>query len=194
MLLITLQYVPLRFDVAFLRIKEEEIQHTYYQLAFFTHVYTSMFVLVSGAFQFIPWLRKQYPLVHRYVGYVYILVLLLFSGPSGIIMGIKANGGIYSQISFTLLGVLWMIFTWIAFKSAKEKNWDRHQKFMLRSFALTLSAITLRLFKQIIVKVWGLPPMDTYQIVAWLGWVVNLFVVEIYIYLRFSRKWKYLSN
>ncbi|MCB0477979.1 MAG: DUF2306 domain-containing protein [Crocinitomicaceae bacterium] len=188
MLLITLQYIPLRFDVAFLHIKTDEIQHTYYQVAFFTHVYTSMFVLISGALQFIPGLRKQFPKFHRSVGYVYILVLLLFSGPSGIIMGIKANGGIYSQISFTLLGILWMIFTAKALIAIKNGNWELHQKFMLRSYALTLSAISLRLIKQFLANTYSLPPMDMYKIVAWAGWVLNLVIVEIYIFYHFRLK------
>ena len=55
---------------------------------------------------------------------------------------------------------------------------------MIRSYALTLSAISLRLFKWIIVFIWAPPPMDTYRIVAWLGWVFNLVLVECWIILE----------
>jgi hypothetical protein len=53
---------------------------------------------------------------------------------------------------------------------------------MLRSFALTLSAISLRLLKWGIVSTLAPPPMDTYKVVAWLGWMLNLAIVEIYIW------------
>jgi hypothetical protein len=49
---------------------------------------------------------------------------------------------------------------------------------MLRSYALTLSAVTLRLWKWGIVAVFAPPPMDTYRLVAWLGWLGNLLLVE----------------
>jgi drug/metabolite transporter superfamily protein YnfA len=188
MLLITLQYVPIDFQAAFLRVKQDEIQLSHYQIAFFTHVYSSMFVLISGAFQFIPWLRNKHPKLHQYSGYIYLTTLLLLSAPSGIIMGIYANGGIYSKISFVLLGVLWIVFTLISFQAILKKNWLKHQKFMIRSYALTLSALSLRLIKWIIISVWALPPMDTYKIVAWLGWVVNLIIAEIVILILLNRK------
>ena len=53
---------------------------------------------------------------------------------------------------------------------------------MIRSFALTLSAITLRLWKYLIVLAFQPRPMDVYHIVAWLGWVVNLIIAEIIIF------------
>src|SRR5690349_8521781 len=52
MLLITLQYIPARPDVAFLRIKQEVAGMWHYQLAFFIHVYSSMFALTAGLTQF----------------------------------------------------------------------------------------------------------------------------------------------
>ncbi len=53
---------------------------------------------------------------------------------------------------------------------------------MLRSFALTFSAITLRFWKVILVYLFQPAPMDVYQIIAWLGWIPNLLIVEYYLY------------
>jgi hypothetical protein len=55
---------------------------------------------------------------------------------------------------------------------------------MIRSFALTLSAVTLRLWKLGITNTIDIKPMDAYRIVAWLGWVPNLLIAEMYIRLR----------
>ncbi|KIX22172.1 hypothetical protein SY27_05815 [Flavobacterium sp. 316] len=66
----------------------------------------------------------------------------------------------------------------------------KHQKFAIRSFALTLSAISLRLFKYIIVFLLQTPPMDTYRIVSWLGWIFNLVIAEVVIlYLLKNKKY-----
>lgn len=184
MVLITIQYIPIRFDVAFLRIKQEEIKHLYYQISFFTHVYTSIFVLILGLFQFSNYIRTKYSKTHRSLGKAYISLVLFFAGPSGLVMGFYANGGWVAQTSFCLLAILWMTFTYMAYVNARKGKWQQHKNYMYRSYALTLSAISLRLFKWIIVFLFELQPMDTYIIVAWLGWVLNLCVVEGIIYFK----------
>lgn len=186
--MITIQYIPLDFDVAFLRIKQNEIQLFHYKIAFFTHVYTSIFLVAFGWIQFSSFIRKKYTSLHRMVGKCYILILLLFSGPSGLIMSYYANGGIIAQTAFILLSLLWMLFTYLSFFYAKKLDFISHQKFAIRSFALTLSAISLRLFKFIIVFLFQPLPMDTYQIVSWLGWIFNLLVAELLIVYLFKKK------
>ena len=181
MILITLQYIPIDMNAAFLRIKQTEIALTHYQIAFYIHVYSSLLVLIAGITQFSTYIRKKYPLIHRKLGIFYIIFILLLSSPSGLIMAFYANGGVFSKISFSLLAILWFAFTYKAYKYAAQKKWKLHENFMLRSYALTLSAVSLRLFKWIIAATLALPPMDTYKIVAWAGWVVNLLIIEVYI-------------
>lgn len=182
MLLITLQYIPFNTDIAFLRIKQDYIERPYYQWAFFIHVYTSIFILLAGFTQFFPYFQKKYTALHRRMGWLYIVFVILLAGPSGFIIGIHANGGWTSQLAFCLLGILWIGTTGMAFFKIKNKDLLAHQQWMYRSFALTLSAITLRAWKYILVACFHPKPMDVYRWVAWLGWVVNLIIVELYIY------------
>lgn len=186
MLDITFQYIPYNTDVAFLRIKQEEIALPYYRMAFFAHVYTSILVLPAGFIQFSRTILHRYPQFHRQSGWVYISVILAFAGPSGLIMGYHANGGWSSQLAFCTLAVLWLYFTGRALYHALKKQFILHQQFMYRSFALTLSAITLRAWKFLLVAWFHPKPMDVYRLVAWLGWVLNLLVAEwlIYHYLK----------
>lgn len=178
MLKITLEYVPLDQNVSFLMIKQTEVEHRPEYLSFFyTHVYTSIFVLLTG---FLAILRKDFGLqnFHKNIGKIYILLLLVFSAPSGIYMGIFANGGILAKISFVILGSLWWWTTFKAYQAARQKKFSLHQQWMWRSFALTLSAITLRMWKVIIVYLLHPNPMDVYQIIAWLGWIPNILIIE----------------
>lgn len=178
MLKITLEYVPLDPNVSFLMIKQTEVEHRPEYLSFFyTHVYTSIFVLLTG---FLAILRKDFGLqnFHKNIGKIYILLLLVFSAPSGIYMGIFANGGILAKISFVILGSLWWWTTFKAYQAARQKKFSLHQQWMWRSFALTLSAITLRMWKVIIVYLLHPNPMDVYQIIAWLGWIPNILIIE----------------
>ena len=182
MLEITLQYIPLDTDVAFLRIKQDYIHLGYYRWAFFIHAYCAILALPAGFTQFSGAIRKKYPAIHRYAGWVYALVILFLAAPSGLIIGVYANGGWSSQLAFCLLAVFWFYFTLQAVRKIGKGDFFAHRNFMIRSFALTLSAITLRIWKYVLVALFHPRPMDVYRTVAWLGWVLNLVIAEVIIY------------
>ncbi len=178
MLKITLEYIPFDTSVSFLMIKQTEvIERQEYLWFFYTHVYTSIFVMLTG---FSAVLRKNFGLknFHRNAGKIYILLILFLAAPSGIYMGIFANGGFLSKISFVILGCLWWLTTFRAYQFARQKKFKEHKQWMWRSFALTISAITLRIWKVIIVYLFHPNPMDVYQIIAWLGWIPNILLIE----------------
>jgi len=178
MLKITLEYIPFNPNVSFLMIKQTEVQGRPEYLSFFyTHVYTSIFVLLSG---FLAIFRKDFGFTnfHKNMGKIYIFLILALAAPSGIYMGFFANGGLFSKISFVVLGFLWWLTTYKAYQLARQKRFKDHKQWMWRSFALTLSALTLRIWKVIIVYLFHPNPMDVYQIIAWLGWVPNILLIE----------------
>lgn len=181
MTVITVNYIPYNTDVGFLRIKQDYIGIDQWRIAFFIHVYASMWVLFAGFTQFSSWLLKNKPALHRLLGYIYVTNVLLITGPAGLLMGFYANGGWWSRVAFILLALLWIYFTAMALIRARQKKFRSHRAFMIRSFALTLSALTLRAWKYAITNTIDLPPMDVYRVVAWLGWVVNLAVAEYWI-------------
>jgi uncharacterized membrane protein len=182
MLKITLLYVPYSNNAAFLKIKQTEVAtHPEYIYLFYTHVYTSIFVLLFGFIQFFKFKTAAGRKLHRFAGYNYIVLLLGFAAPGGLYMGWHANGGLGAKISFIMLSLLWGYATLQAFLKIKKGQVAAHRNWMLRSFALTLSAVTLRVWKVVIVFLFHPPPMDVYKIIAWLGWVPNLIIAEILI-------------
>lgn len=185
MLRITLPYFSLDTDIAFLRIKQWVIHNHVWRGAFFIHVFTSCFLLIAGFTQFYNPLRRRFRKLHRYMGLLYLVVLVLFSGPAGLIMAVYANGGLLSQTAFILLSVLWIYFTVKAYIAIRRRDFTAHGNFMIRSYALTLSALTLRAWKFLLVLIFQPHPMDAYMMVAWLGWVPNLLLAEWLI----SRNW-----
>ncbi len=179
MLQITLRYIPASSGISFLQIKQTEVQEVkLYLPLFYTHVYSAIFVLLAGFTQFNNQLLRHYPKVHKVLGYLYVGVVLLLAAPSGVFIGWFANGGLFPQISFVTLGILWFWFTLKAILCIFKKDLLNHRKFMYRSFALACSAITLRLWKVILVYLFHPAPMDVYQIVAWIAWVPNLLFAE----------------
>ncbi len=182
---ITATYIPYDTDVGFLRIKQSYIDIDHWRIAFFVHVYASVWVLLAGFTQFSTRIQDYHPRLHRAFGYVYVTDVLLVTGPAGLLMGFYANGGIPSKISFVTLAVLWMTFTATALVKIKKGDFRAHRNFMMRSYALTLSALTLRAWKWSMTNSFELPPMDVYRAVAWLGWVPNLAIAEFLIWRAF---------
>lgn len=181
MLLLTFEYIPAKSDVSFLMIKQTEvISHPEYLSFFYSHVYSSILVLLTG---FLAIIRVNFNKIkiHQYAGKAYVFVILFLAAPTGIYMGFFANGGFSSKISFVILGIFWWFSTFKAYQLIRQRNYKAHQKWMWRSFALTLSAITLRLWKWIIVYFFHPSPMDVYEIVAWLGWIPNILLIELLI-------------
>ena len=94
-------------------------------------------------------------------------------------MGIYGYGGIVSQISFVVLSILWFYLTLQAFVFIKRRMILKHKQYMILSYSLTLSAITLRLSKQLLSMFTEIHRYEIYQISSWIGWVVNLLIACI---------------
>lgn len=185
---ITVEYIPYNTDVGFLRIKQDYIDIDIWRMAFFVHVYASIWVLFAGFTQFSARIRDRKPVMHRALGYIYVVNILLITGPASLIMGFFANGGVTSKVAFVTLAILWIYSTAMALLKARSGDYAAHRAFMIRSFALTLSALTLRAWKWSINNtVDGLPPMDVYRVVAWLGWIPNLAIAELIIWRQRAR-------
>jgi hypothetical protein len=99
-------------------------------------------------------------------------------------MAMYADGGWPVKTCFILLSILWWIFTWRAWSSIRKKDISSHQAFMLRSYALTLSAVTLRWYSFFFGYFFSWYSLDSYLWVAWLSWVPNLILIEIWIRIK----------
>jgi hypothetical protein len=178
MMKITIPYFSFRYDVDFLLTKQSVLYNKIWRYAFYSHISSSLIVLFTGIIQFYKPLIIHRPLLHRFVGKIYILLVLFISAPSGLVMAFYANGGLWARTSFILISVLWWFFTLRAYTKIKTKKIDEHIDNMIRSYALTLSAITLRLYVVALPGFIHLSARDMYTFVAWLSWVPNLLIAE----------------
>lgn len=177
MLLAIVQYYPLNDHTAFLRFKQEYIQIGYWKIAFYTHVFSIAFALLAGFTQFSSTILNEHRWLHRLMGKVYLYDVFI-NFPVAMIMAIYANGLLPGKIAFVVLDCLWLWFTWRAVVEIKKGNIRGHRNFMIRSYALTLSAISLRLWKIVILYMVIIDPVHLYMIQAWIGFVPNMLFAE----------------
>lgn len=185
----SLPYLAFERNIDFLKTKDLIYHIDWWRWSFYIHVFSSPILLFAGLIQFIRPILKKLPGLHHLSGYIYIVVVLLISAPSGVVLGLYANGGYPSQISFTILGILWFGFTLIALLKIKSKDFESHANWMLRSFALALSAITLR-FYLLLFDVFNanIGPTESYVLVSYLSWIPNLLLAELFIKFGFIRR------
>lgn len=192
LILLSLPYIDQDPRIEFLHDKQLIYHIKWWRYSFYVHVFTSPLVIVAGLLQFNRWIMKNWPKIHRISGYIYIVVLIFITGPAAFLMSLWANGSYPAQISFSVLSCLWILFTFIAYWKIKKGNTRGHIIWMLRSFALTLSAVTLRLYIYLFTsfKV-DLEARELYILVSYISWIPNLLFAQILIWLKYP---EYLLN
>lgn len=150
------------------------------------HVIGGGFALLAGGFQFSTRLRRRAPALHRWLGRFY-LVVVLFGAIGGAALATIATGGLVARVGFFFLAILWLWSGTAAYLAIRRGDVDTHRRWMVRNFALTFVAVTLRLHLPILQFGFGAPFEVAYPVVAWLCWVPNLVVAEWIILARRPR-------
>lgn len=178
MLRMALEYSSFKDNIHFLQFKQDYIHIPWWKAAFYIHVFSSVLALAAGITQFSEYMLKNQRKVHRLVGKIYVTDILLVNFPAGMILAVYANGLWPSKIAFVILDCLWFFFTYKALVAARQGRIEEHKQYMIRSYALTFSAITLRTWKIILSTIFHPDPLTLYMIDAWMGFVPNLLLAE----------------
>lgn len=149
---------------------------SWYQLSFYTHVGAGMIALLLGPFQFMRSLRNRYLSWHRRLGKIYLIAIAI-GGITGLIIALQAEGGWVGRSGFLGMSTAWLISGYIAWRAILRKEVERHQRWMIRNFAVTFAAVSLRLGLLLTATGW-LTFAEIYPILAWASWVLNLIFVE----------------
>jgi hypothetical protein len=134
--------------------------------------------LAIVAFQLLPALRRRRAL-HRWLGRVYGAAVIV-SGSAGLALSFGTTAGPIAGAGFGLLAVIWIYVTGQGWLTARARRFDEHRRWMIRSFSLTFAAVTLRLYMPL-AGVAGLDMAQAYVAIAWLAWVPNLMIAELYL-------------
>lgn len=159
----------------------------------FIHITTSIVALVIGPFTLSTTFRERNINRHRIVGRIYMVGILL-GGVSGLYLSFYATGGLVAKLGFGLLSVFWLTSAYQALHRVKNKKIKDHRNWMIRNYSLTFAAVTLRIWLPLFIVLFGIEQFElSYAIIAWLAWVPNVIVAELFIRKR-RNKGKYEEN
>lgn len=143
------------------------------------HVAGAATALLVGAAQFLPGLRARWPALHRWNGRLYGLGCLL-GGVSGLMLALGSTAGPIAAAGFGLLAIAWLATTTLGWRAAVARRLADHRRWMIRSWVLTLAAVTLRIYLQL-APLTDIDMLDAYRAIAWLCWVPNLLLAELWL-------------
>lgn len=173
--LIASRYLTLSPEVYFPHQKVVYMAHT---AGLLLHIIGSMLALLLGPFQFVSKMRKgTFLSLHRWMGRLYLLGVLA-GGIGGLYLSLLAYGGLPTRLGFASLGILWLWTGFIAYTKIRNREIEQHRAWMIRNYALTFAAVTLRLWLPLFDAL-GMDFLTGYTIVAWLSWIPNLIITEI---------------
>lgn len=143
------------------------------------HATSAGLALLLGPWQFMAGVRAKRPWLHRLTGRSYMAVCLV-GGFTGLVLGLNTAAGPLAQGGFTSLAVVWLGVNAMGYSAALRRDFVSHRRWMIRSFALTFAAVTLRLYLPISFAP-GFSFDVAYPIISWVAWVPNLAVAEAWI-------------
>jgi hypothetical protein len=97
----------------------------------------------------------------------------MISGSAGLYISFFATGGWIASWGFGALAVFWLITTSKAYLTIRNGEIDNHKMWMIRSYALTFAAVTLRIWLPL-AQVLQFDFIEAYRVIAWLCWVPNI--------------------
>lgn len=153
------------------------------------HIVGASIALALGPWQFSRRLRATRPRLHRVMGRAYLVAVALGS-VGAIATSIYSTLGLKGFPGFAALDVLWAWTAYRAYRSARTRSFREHQAWMMRNFALTYAAVTLRLELALLLLLQvpfespgGFPHAydQAYGSLPYLAWIPNLVIAEFMI-------------
>lgn len=174
--LLVASYAMLLLMVPAMRPPLMQLRFDAYPIATVVHLAAGALVIALAPMQWSLRIRRRHATLHRWGGRGYAAGVLL-AGVAGLSLATVSQGGVPAHLGFGLLSVAWLGTTGVGVARILAGDPSGHRRWMVRSIALTLAAVTLRIYIPLGV-VLGLPAEPSYRAIAWLCWVPNLLVAE----------------
>ncbi len=145
----------------------------------FVHIFGAAAALLVGPFNFLAGVRRRTPKVHRGGGRGYIVGCLV-GGVAGFVAAFGSFAGPIATAGFGSLAICWVTANSAGWLTARARRFQDHRAWMIRSFAMTFGAVTLRIYLSFI-PLFHLDFTQAYRAISFLAWVPNLLLAELYL-------------
>jgi uncharacterized membrane protein len=141
------------------------------------HIAGAATALLLGAAQFLPVRRPTR--WHRWVGRAYV-VGCMFGGVAGLVIAFGTLAGPIAGTGFAGLALTWITVNVLGWRCALLGRFAEHGRWMIRSWSLTLAAVTLRIYLPLAPHL-GFTEVGAYRAISFICWIPNLIIAEVYL-------------
>jgi len=183
----TLPYFSFSSDFSFIKERSFLFQGSVYRASFYIHIFAGAVCITTALIQFSRYILKKSKAIHRWSGKLYVFVVLFLGAPTGFYMSFFAKGSFWERVLFMFMAITWFITTWYGFSTIRKKNVLAHKIWMMRSYAMAMTAVTFRIY-HIMFYMLDWDHLENYELSLWISVVGNMLFAEWIIY-RQSRNY-----
>jgi hypothetical protein len=183
----TLAYFSFSKDFRFIEERSFLFESSFYNTCFYIHIAAGTLCIGTALIQFSRYILKKSKPIHRFSGKIYVFVVLFLGAPTGLFMSFFAKGSFWEKALFMFMAGWWFITTLYGLTTIHKKNVAAHKIWMIRSYAMAMTAVTFRVY-HIIFYTLGWGHLENYEISLWISVVGNMLFAEWVIW-RQSRKY-----
>jgi len=159
----TVPYFSFSKNFSFIEERSLLFENGVYHSSFYIHIFAGAFCILTALVQFSRIVLKKAKAIHRWSGRVYVFVVLFLGAPTGLYLSFFAKGSIYGL------------------NTILKKNVLAHKVWMIRSYAMTMTAVTFRVY-HIVFYLLGWDHLKNYELSLWISVLGNMLIAEWIIY------------
>ncbi|WP_426478838.1 DUF2306 domain-containing protein [Chryseobacterium sp. CBSDS_008] len=179
MLKVISQYTSFDKNTGFLAFKQQVVSNRYWMAFFYIHIFSITLCLLAGLTQFSNRFLTENRALHQIIGKIYVYNILIINVPACFILGLFSNGGLIGVTGFLIQDILWAYLTIVAVFSVKKGNINKHRSYMILSYAVTTTAITFRIVKNLFYNEAHHDYELFYGLNVWAALIINLFAAYL---------------
>lgn len=157
-----------------------------YRVPLIIHIAGALTALLSGLFQLWTGLSATNMNVHPTTGKIYLTGVAIGASGAFILSVTSSIFGLTFGVGLFCMALVWVSTSALAVFCIRKRNIRRHKQWMIRSYIITFSFITFRIFTDYLPYEdwWGLTRPEISNATIWVSWAMPLIAYEIYIQFR----------
>ncbi len=183
----TIPYFSFSKEFSFIQERSFLFRGELYNGSFYIHIFAGAVCIITALIQFSRYILKKSKAIHRWSGRLYVFVVLFLGAPTGLYMSFFAKGSFAERSLFLFMAITWFITTLLGLTTILKRNIVAHKFWMLRSYAMAMTAVTFRIY-HIIFYLLDWNHLENYELSLWMSVIGNMLVAEYIIY-RKSRSY-----
>jgi len=181
--LIALYFVVDRALPYFFNFSFEQFQDYYWPNRWWLigHLLGGITALIIGPFQFSTSFRNRYLKIHRTLGKIFIIAIII-GAFCAIYMSftVAPQVNVSWSISLFVLALVWLVSVLMAYRMIRLKRIPQHREWMIRTYVITFAFVLFRFINE---SSMARSLMETFEergpTAIWLSWAVPLFITEV---------------